>query len=233
MHVFLMRVVFMKKSWAYPLLALFLAAPLQAANLQAEVVDSQGRPLANAVVSLRNEALAASAPASAVIDQRAQQFAPSVLAVRVGTAVSFPNSDNIRHHVYSFSAAKRFELRLYQGTPSEPVVFDTPGVVVLGCNIHDWMVGYVYVTDDPWFAVTDDQGRLRIDDLPAGRYSVSLWHPNIAEMLPQSAADVNIGEQATAQRFTLAVQAAADAIAPSPPTNSFGDAFKKAFDAAQ
>ena len=80
--------------------------------------------------------------------------------MRSGTSVAFPNSDNIRHHVYSFSLAKRFELRLYQGTQSAPVVFDSPGVVVLGCNIHDWMVGYIYVTDDSRFAVSDEHGRV-------------------------------------------------------------------------
>lgn len=223
----------MRKIWPGALLAVLLAAPLHAATLQADVVDSQGQPLANVVVALRSPSVIALKPASAVIDQRAQQFAPSVLAVRTGTAVSFPNSDDIRHHVYSFSVAKRFELRLYQGTPSEPVVFDTPGVVVLGCNIHDWMVGYVYVTDDPWFAVTDAQGRLRIDDLPEGRFSVSLWHPQIAEMLPQPAADVNVAEPLSEQRFTLAVQGSPATVAPTPPASAFGDAFKKALDAAQ
>ena len=174
--------------FAHSLLSiLLLSAPLHAASLQAELLDSQGQPLANAVLSLRSSAGAPTAPASAIMDQRSQQFAPNVLAVRSGTSVTFPNSDNIRHHVYSFSLAKRFELRLYQGTPSEPVIFDKPGVVVLGCNIHDWMLGYVYVTDDPWFAVSDEQGRLRIDQLPAGTYSASLWHPQAPQMLPQAA----------------------------------------------
>ena len=105
-----------------------------------------------------------------------------MLAVHTGTAVSFPNSDNIRHHVYSFSPAKRFELRLYQAR-RRPVVFDKPGVVVLGCNIHDWMLGYVYITDDPFFAVSDDAGRLALD-LPPGRYTASLWHPRSPACCP-------------------------------------------------
>lgn len=213
--------------------ALLLSASLQAASLQAELLDSQGQPLANAVLSLRSLADPAAVPATAIMDQRLQQFAPTVLAVRSGTSVTFPNSDNIRHHVYSFSLAKRFELRLYQGTPSAPVIFDKPGVVVLGCNIHDWMVGYVYVTDDPWFAVSDEQGRLSLDPLPSGSYTASIWHPQAAQMLPQAAGEVQVTEAGPLQRFSLSMQAPAAQAAPSAPVSAFGDAFKKARDAAQ
>lgn len=219
--------------FALSLLGLLLSTPLHAASLYADVVDSQGQPLANAVLSLRSSAGPVVAPAAAIMDQRAQQFAPNVLAVRSGTSVLFPNSDNIRHHVYSFSLAKRFELRLYQGTPSEPVVFDKPGVVVLGCNIHDWMLGYVYVTDDPWFAVSDEQGRLSLDQLPAGGYAVTLWHPHVPGMLPQAAGSLAVSALASQQRFTLAVQAPAAQAATSAPASAFGDAFKQARDAAQ
>ena len=212
---------------------LLLSTSPHAASLQAELVDSQGQPLANAVLSLHSAVAPKVAPAATVMDQISQQFAPNVLAVRSGTAVSFPNSDNIRHHVYSFSLAKRFELRLYQGTPSEPVIFDTPGVVVLGCNIHDWMVGYVYVTDDPWFAVSDAQGKLNLEQLPAGTYTVSLWHPQAPDMLPQAAGQLQLTEASSQQRFTLAMQPPASQAAPSTPASAFGDAFKKARDAAQ
>ena len=220
--------------FAIPLFGLLLlGTPLHAASLQAELVDSQGQPLANAVLSLRGGVAPAVAPAAAVMDQRSQQFAPNVLAVRSGTSVSFPNSDNIRHHVYSFSLAKRFELRLYQGTPSEPVLFDKPGVVVLGCNIHDWMVGYVYVTDDPWFAVSDAQGKLNLEQLPAGTYTVSLWHPQAPDMSPQAAGQLQLTEAGSQQRFTLTTQGPVSQAAPSAPASAFGDAFKKARDAAQ
>ena len=221
-------------SFARSLLSmLLLSAPLHAASLQAELRDSQGQPLANAVRSLRSTVSAPAVPATAIMDQRSQQFAPNVLAVRSGTSVAFPNSDNIRHHVYSFSPAKRFELRLYQGTPSEPVIFDTPGVVVLGCNIHDWMLGYVYVTDDPWFAVSDERGRLNLEQLPAGAYTASLWHPQAPDMLPQAAGELQLAEGGNQQRFTLAMQAPVIQAKPSAPISAFGDAFKKARDAAQ
>jgi plastocyanin len=218
----------------WPLLGLLLfGSPLQAARLSAEVVDGQGQPLANAVLTLQGPAGPASEPTQAIMDQRSQQFAPLVLAVRSGTAVVFPNSDNIRHHVYSFSPTKRFELRLYQGTPSEPVVFDQPGVVVLGCNIHDWMLGYVYVTDDPWFAVTDEQGRLSVDQLPAGSFTPTLWHPQAPDMLPQAVGEVQVSEAGIEQRFTLAMQLPATTPSQNAPQSAFGDAFKKALDATK
>ena len=95
------------------------------------------------------------------------------------TAVTFPNHDDVRHQVYSFSPAKRFELPLYAGVPAEPVVFDKPGVVVLGCNIHDWMVGYIYVSDSPYFAKTGKDGKAIIADLPTRVYAVRVWHPQL------------------------------------------------------
>lgn len=212
--------------------ASLLAPPLWAASLQAELVDPAGQPLANAVLTLQGPLDGAQPAAPGVMDQRAQQFMPHVLAVRTGTSVSFPNSDDIRHHVYSFSPAKRFELRLYKGTPSEPVLFATAGVVALGCNIHDWMLGYVYVTDDPWFAVSDEQGRVQLEGLPVGSYQVSLWHPQLADMLSQPGGELQLGEAGTEQRFSLAVQPSE--VAPvSAPQSAFGDAFKKARDAAQ
>lgn len=140
-----------------------------------EVTTSDGKaPLADVVVSLHPEA-ASTASATAVMDQRDSTFVPGVLAVQAGTTVSFPNSDTVRHQVYSFSPAKPFELPLYEGTPLSPVTFDRPGVVVVGCNIHDWMIGYIVVLDTPHFAKSDAAGKLRID-LPAGRYRLQAWH---------------------------------------------------------
>ena len=200
---------------------------VSAATLDVSLLDSQGQPLGNAVLALRGNAPAA-ASTDAVVDQRDKQFLPRVLAVRTGTTVSFPNSDNIRHHVYSFSPAKRFELRLYQGTPSEPVVFDKPGLVVLGCNIHDWMLGYVYVTDDPWFGVSDESGRIRLE-LPAGTYQATLWHPQVADMLPVAAGSLQVPEQGLSQRYPLQlVGDAAQALPTQPAPSAFGEAIRKA-----
>ena len=209
------------------LLACVLSPALWAASLQAELLDARGRPLADAVLSLRGPLGVADAATPAVMDQKSMQFVPDVLAVRRGTPVAFPNSDNIRHHVYSFSPAKRFELRLYQGTPSEPVLFDTPGVVVLGCNIHDWMVGHVYVTEDPWFAVSDARGQVRLDDLPLGRYALSLWHPQLADQGAQQAAELELSGSGKQISLSLAVEPAAAQAPAGPSASAFGDAFRK------
>lgn len=149
------------------------------ADLRADVRDPAGAPVADAVIvaTPADGSMVEVNPGTDIVDQVDRQFVPYVKAIVVGTSVSFPNKDNIRHHVYSFSAAKRFELPLYSGVPADPVKFDTPGVVILGCNIHDWMIGYIYVSESPWFAVTDTQGRAEIKGLPEGSYNVRSWHP--------------------------------------------------------
>lgn len=133
--------------------------------------------LPNAVVEIHH--LSSSKPASnlptAVMDQVNKQFSPQLLIVHQGQYVNFPNSDNIRHHVYSFSQAKSFQLKLYSGQPEEPVQFDNQGVVVLGCNIHDAMVGYIYVANSDQVYTSDEQGHieLQIDSFPV---QASVWH---------------------------------------------------------
>jgi plastocyanin len=199
-----------------------------AASLTAEFVDAKGNPLPDAVLTLRGATPPPAVSLKADMDQRDVQFAPHVLAVRTGTEISFPNSDHIRHQVYSFSTPKRFELRLYGGTPSDPVLFDKSGVVVLGCNVHDNMIGYVYVTDDGWFGVSNDKGSLSLDQVPAGHYAVTLWHPEAPDMLPVSGGDIDIPAGGLKQRFSIAVQPGGDATPAAPPSSAFGDAFHKA-----
>ncbi|HUQ75842.1 MAG TPA: methylamine utilization protein [Burkholderiales bacterium] len=165
--------------------ALLLAAATGgacAADLNAIVRDARGQPVADAVVIAVPEAPAKAPvrPRLEEVQQIDQEFVPRVKAVVVGSPVSFPNRDSVRHHVYSFSAAKRFDLPLYVGTPAKPVLFDTPGVVTVGCNIHDWMVGYIYVSESPYFATTDEKGGAHIGSLPAGAYTVRVWHPQLA-----------------------------------------------------
>ncbi|HEX7045974.1 MAG TPA: methylamine utilization protein [Gammaproteobacteria bacterium] len=163
-------------------LAAILIAALPAVSPAAEVtvaVTSGGQAIDDAVVLLRQAGLDAAFEPTAVMDQKNHQFAPFVLPVATGTAVSFPNSDNIRHHVYSFSPAKRFELRLYSGTPSEPVIFDNNGIVTLGCNIHDWMLGFIYVTDAPRFGVTGTDGRVHFSDVLDAPVEITVWHPRM------------------------------------------------------
>jgi len=118
-------------------------------------------------------------PQPPVIDQHDQMFSPHVLVVQTGTAVAFPNHDTVSHHVYSFSQPKPFELPLYKGTAYPPVIFDEPGIVDVGCNIHDQMEAHIAIVDTPYFAITADDGRAVITDLPAGRYSVQVYTPRL------------------------------------------------------
>lgn len=151
----------------------------EASSLTVIATDSKGgKPALDAAVfAVPVDARpAAKASGKAVIDQVNKEFVPVLSVVQTGTSVVFPNRDNIRHHVYSFSPAKVFELKLYSGQPAAPVVFDKPGVVVLGCNIHDWMISYVVVVDTPYFGKTDASGTLRLDNLPPGEYELNIWH---------------------------------------------------------
>jgi plastocyanin len=164
-------------------------------SIEGIVRTAEGKPVADAVVS----AVAAHGRAitiragRAVVDQQDKQFVPHVRPVMIGTEVTFPNRDEIRHHVYSFSPAKKFELPLFKGTQSAPVTFDKPGIVVLGCNIHDWMLGYVAVLETPHFATTAADGRARIADVPAGTYDVHVWHPRLADGGAPASRRVNSG----------------------------------------
>ncbi len=165
-----------KKSLFAPLLAAIFWST-GAWSMQFNVVDQNGAALANAVVSIPGATNTATATDIAVMDQRAKQFAPYVLAINQGQKVEFPNSDNIRHHVYSFSSAKPFEIKLYKGVPGKPMLFNTPGLVVLGCNIHDKMVGYIYVSESPVFGVTASDGSLALD-LKNRPSTIEVWHPD-------------------------------------------------------
>ncbi|CAN7404020.1 methylamine utilization protein [Pseudomonas sp. LjRoot71] len=166
---------------ALALLLVLLGTLAQAQNLEVVLLDNQGQPLSDAVLWIE-PGPAQSQPATAVMDQQKRQFTPYVLPVQVGTTVSFPNSDPINHHVYSFSPAKRFELRLHQQkAAAQEMRFDQPGLVTLGCNIHDWMLGFILVLDTPWFAQTDAQGKARLNFDAAAGQTLQLWHPRIAD----------------------------------------------------
>lgn len=161
---------------------LCLSVAAQSGTLNVSIVDQSGHAVEDAVVAVSAVDARAARPAGdtdGVIDQINKTFVPYVTAVRVGTLVRFPNSDNIHHHVYSFSPPKRFELPLYAGKSAAPVLFDKPGIVVMGCNIHDWMVGYVFVSDTPYFGKSEAKGVVQLRDLPAGEYLVRVWHPDM------------------------------------------------------
>ncbi len=160
---------------------LWLTGAASAGSLRVQVLDSAGKPLEGAVVSLVSDAArrAVRPLPEQEIAQENKQFVPAVRVVTVGTLVRFPNRDSVRHHVYSFSPAQKFEIKLYAGTPAAPVRFDQPGVAVLGCNIHDQMVGWVVVLDTPYFAQTDAQGQALLEGMPAGAHQLRAWHARL------------------------------------------------------
>ena len=124
-----------------------------------------------------DSAIRVSEPAAAVMTQTDSQFVPHTLIVEAGAQVSFPNDDSVSHHVYSFSDAKRFQLDLYRGNTHPPQLFDVPGLVVIGCNIHDGMLGYILVVDTPFFGVSNADGLVTLSDLPNGDYQLHVWTP--------------------------------------------------------
>lgn len=168
------------------LLAVLVSADGFAADLTVDVRDTRGLPAADAVAWAIPERLPSTAPAPGVMDQKNRMFVPHVVVVQTGASVSFPNSDDVQHQVYSFSPARPFQLPLYKGRPPRPVVFDKAGIVSLGCNIHDRMSAWIVVVDTPWFG-TSERGRVELSDLPAGRYTVHVWYPGLrSEIPPQS-----------------------------------------------
>jgi plastocyanin len=194
--------------WLFGVAAL-LPGYMAAATLGAVVLDHEGNPLEDAVVVATPLQGVASAPGatSDIVDQVNKEFVPSVKPVVAGTSISFPNKDNIRHHVYSFSEAKKFELPLYKGTPAKPVLFDKPGVVKLGCNIHDWMLGYIYVSASPYFGKTDAHGAVTIAQLPAGKFTVTAWHARLRGAESGTAQQIELKHDAQlATKFSLKVR---------------------------
>lgn len=201
-----------------------LVLSASAATIVTDVRDPQGSALPDAVVYAIREGntAAGGTRAAAVMDQKDKTFIPHVLPVQVGTSVKFPNSDDIQHQVYSFSQAKTFQLPLYKGTPANPIVFTSPGVVVLGCNIHDKMNGYVVVVDTPYFSKSEGSGRVEIE-VPAGQYVIHVWHPNMREEPP--AQTVSIPEDGRAD-ISFAVTPA-PAMSSAAPMKRVEDKFKK------
>ena len=174
----------LKASLAYLLTPSFLmwCASAQSASLNLQITDAAGLIASDTVAYAEpasGQTLAKAPRTAAQIEQKARRFVPSVTVIQTGTAVSFPNHDSVRHQVYSFSPAKVFELKLFSGAGGDPVLFDKPGTVIVGCNIHDQMAAYIQIVDTPWFGKADATGKLVIDNLLPGKYHLKFWHPNL------------------------------------------------------
>ena len=206
------------KSCRFLTMGLFFGYFSDAAALELVVEDQHGGKLANAVIELHYNAEQLAKPnlPVATMDQVHKQFLPELLVVQKGQQVDFPNSDNIRHHVYSFSQAKPFQLKLYSGQPKAPITFDNQGVVVLGCNIHDSMVGYIYVAGSKHVYKTNKQGKVTLPNnlLPI---ELSVWHALQTAPLENK----KIITVSAKSKHTITVNTSTPA-----PRNTFGSKFK-------
>lgn len=163
-------------------LLLAIAPAAHAASANIEVRGADGKPLAGAVVMINTPGKAAGPIKftwGTAMGQRNIQFDPHVLIVPVGSTVTFPNYDKVRHHVYSFSKTKKFDLKLYGKDETRSILFDKTGVAAVGCNIHDAMSGFIVVVDTPFAMQTDANGKVTIPGVPAGGVTVRVWHPSI------------------------------------------------------
>jgi plastocyanin len=178
---------------------------VQAGTVDVTVLDKDGRPVSGVAVYLESAELSQQRPAtvpSAIMDQFDERFVPHILVVQSGTLVDFPNSDSIAHHVYSFSYPNEFKLPIYKGDAYPPIRFDDTGVVILGCNIHDNMLGYIVVVDTPVFAMTGDDGRATLTADLSADATVSVWSPRIRDDLSALAQTVRAADA----RSSLQVQ---------------------------
>ena len=191
------------------LTSLGLAAGAQAASLTVTVTDLAGKPLVDAVALLDPAAgkVAVKPGADVEISQAKRTFIPRVTLITTGTKVTFPNFDTVRHHVYSFSPIKTFELKLYAGVPNLPITFDKPGFAVLGCNIHDSMAAWVVVADTPWNARSAATGLAHIENIPPGAYRLRVWHAGLPLTPEPAAVALTIGSADMAHAAKLAVTA--------------------------
>jgi plastocyanin len=182
-------------------LLLLSCAAAQAADVGVQVRTADGEPVANAVVTITPASKGTPAPAKfswpLQIGQRELAFDPFVLIVPAGAQVAFPNFDTVSHHVYSFSSAKKFEIQLYGHDETRAVAFPTPGVVALGCNIHDKMSAFIYVTDSPYAAKTDARGNATIAGVPAGAATAEIWHPHATATGQRLQQALTVAPQAT------------------------------------
>ena len=161
------------------LLAVLCALPLGAANLNVRVTSDGKQPVADAVVYAVPPTPLPLARRTATMDQINRTFVPHVLPVQIGTWVEFPNSDSIRHQVFSNAPARRFSTPLYVGKPARPIQFPAVGVVPLGCTVHEQMSAYVVVVETPFFATTAKEGTAAIANVPTGQYTLRIWYPGM------------------------------------------------------
>jgi plastocyanin len=188
---------------------LTLGAAPPPAGVTVMVRGPNGAPIRDAVVTIHlvGRATPAAAPGGSYnVDQKDIEFHPFVLVVPLNASVAFPNLDPIRHHVYSFSPAKRFELKLYAREQNRAVRFDKAGVVALGCNIHDQMTAFIDVVDTPWAVKTDASGNAVISGLPTGQVSITVWHPYLRAPGNSVSRQIAVGGAGARETFSVTLR---------------------------
>ena len=195
----------------------FASFATQGQGVNITVLDQTNKPLADAVIEIISPDVKTTTTAKiAHVAQEDLVFVPFVTAIQQGSLIEFPNRDKTRHHVYSFSSAKTFEIQLYSGKPEAPVPFDEPGIVVLGCNIHDYMLAYIYIGESPLLLVTDKEGKAQFPEVHAGELRLKIWHPWQVEALAEQ---VVTPDETGHLTFSLAIE---DNEKPSAPKRGFG-----------
>ena len=196
------------RAWLLTTVLLAALTPAAAAPYRVTVTDAQSAPLADAVVMLRTPRTSARPPLTVsaqpvVIQQIDREFVPRVTVLPVGSRISMPNNDAVPHSVYSFSPAKQFEFDAYVGSSPRVLTLDKTGIITLGCNIHDWMVGYIVVVDTPLAAQTDAAGSVTFPNVADGDYELRIWHPQ--QRSGEYVAVTTAGEQNRAQSIVMDV----------------------------
>ncbi|MGN6500309.1 MAG: methylamine utilization protein [Tsuneonella sp.] len=181
------------------------AAP---ASLRVQVFDQNGAPVRDAVVEVRTAARAGAAggPWRRAVAQKNQPIVPGVLIVPKGATVAFPNLDQVRHSIYSFSKPARFQIDLYGRDQSRMQTFPITGTVALGCNIHDWMRGYIRVVDTPFAAKTDGNGIATVSGMPSGAARIVIWHPALRTPSNEMALDVQLAAGTNDRKVAVSVR---------------------------
>ena len=175
------------------IISLLIPYSVYSASISITIKSESGSFVKDAVATLTpNKKQKIKSNKTYIIDQINKTYVPHVKIIPVGSKISFPNKDNIRHHVYSFSDAHKFELPLYEGTPTNPITFNKQGVVALGCNIHDWMRGYIFVSSTPYYGLSDSTGEISISKIPKGKYTLDIWHPRIKNKKKSKPIKINI-----------------------------------------
>lgn len=174
-----------------------------------QVVDANGVPVRDAVVELHSASKSAAPirfPWKMGMAQKGLQFTPGTLVVAKGSTVAFPNLDQVRHSIYSFSKPARFEIDLYGRDQTRTQTFPITGSVKLGCNIHDDMRGYIRVTDTPFAGKTDHNGYVTLTGMPTGSASVTVWHPQLRGPANEMKSAFNVNGAAQVHKLKVALR---------------------------